>query len=211
MKQVKFSQMKDGDKADYELLESLEHDYIAGLPQRLVTALLELESSLSGYKVSRLEHTLQGTTMAWRAGADIDWVMAVLLHDIGDGLAPYSHDKLAAEVLRPFLREQCTWVVENHFDFQKYYFNHFFDLDRNARDKHRDSPFFDDCVDFCELWDQSAFDPEYAHFPLSFFEPYLSEVFTRKPFLQEHIQTGVRKPLVDNNIATGRTQNLKIN
>ncbi|MFT5259925.1 MAG: putative HD phosphohydrolase [Gammaproteobacteria bacterium] len=195
MKQVKFSQMKDGDKADYEFLEKLEHGYIAQLPSRIVKALEELEDSFSGYKISRLDHSLQSATMAWRGGADTDWVIAALVHDVGDGLAPYAHDKFAAEIIRPFVREQCTWVVENHFDFQKYYFNHFFDANRFERDKHKDSPYFDDCVNFCELWDQSAFDPDYEQLPLEFFEPIINEVFTRKPFLDHVIQTGTRLPL----------------
>ncbi len=204
MKTVSFSQMKDGTQEDYDLLEPLEHEYIAQLPQRLLAALEDLANSLSGYKINRLEHSLQSATLAWRSGADIDWVVCALLHDIGDGLAPYSHDKLAAEIVRPFVREQCTWVVENHFDFQKYYFNHFYGGNRNVREKHQGNPYYDDCVDFCELWDQAAFNPDYANLPLSFFAPMLESVFTRKPFQDAYVQAGVRLPLVDTKIAQQR-------
>lgn len=211
MKHVKFSQMKDADRADYEFLEPLEQAYIAELPKRLVKSLKELASSFSGYKISRLEHSLESATMAWRSGADVDWVMSALLHDIGDGLAPYSHDKLAAEIVRPFLREQCTWVVENHFDFQKYYFMHFFDGDRNVREKFRSNPYYNDCVDFCEHWDQTAFDPNYDYLLLSFFEPMIKDVFTREPFLDKHIQAGQRMPLFDETIATQRSSASALN
>lgn len=204
MQYVKFSQMKYGDQADYELLEQQERRYIAQLPSRIIKALEQLEDSLSGYKISRLDHSLQSATMAWRDGADTDWVIAALVHDIGDGLAPYAHDKLAAEIIRPFVREQCSWVVANHFDFQKYYFNHFFAANRYERDKHKDSPYFTDCVDFCALWDQSAFDPDYAQLPLGFFTPMIEQVFTREAFLDAVIQPGIRLPLQQTAIAKQR-------
>ena len=36
-----------------------------------------------------------------------------VLRRAGDGLAPQNHDRFAAEVLRPFLREEVTWTVEH--------------------------------------------------------------------------------------------------
>ena len=44
----------------------------------------------------------------------IDWVVGTLLHDIGDGLAPQNHDRFAAEILRPYMREEVVWTVEHH-------------------------------------------------------------------------------------------------
>ena len=58
--------------------------------------------------------SLQAATRAWRDGADIDWVVSALLHDIGDIYAPYNHDEYAATIIRPFVREQCSWVVQKH-------------------------------------------------------------------------------------------------
>jgi predicted HD phosphohydrolase len=37
-------------------------------------------------------------------------------------------------------------------------------------------------VDFCERYDQAAFDPDYPTPPLEHFEPALRRVFARKPF-----------------------------
>ena len=107
MDKVKFTQMKDGDKADYDLLHPLEVDYANGTADRLMKALVELDASLSGYQVTRLGHSVQSATRAWRDGADIDWVVSALLHDIGDIYAPYNHDEYAATILKPFVREQC--------------------------------------------------------------------------------------------------------
>ena len=108
---VSFTQMKDGSKEEYELLHRLEGPYLAGTADRLLRELASQgDETLSGYKITRLQHALQTATRARRDGADIDWVVAALLHDIGDGLAPQNHDRFAAEILRPFLRDEVTWV-----------------------------------------------------------------------------------------------------
>ena len=118
MDKVKFTQMKDGDKEDYDFLVKQEIDHTKGTADRLLAALVDLDESLSGYQITRLGHSLQSATRAWRDGADVDWVVSALLHDIGDIYAPYNHDEYAATILKPFVREQCRWVVEKHGDFQ---------------------------------------------------------------------------------------------
>ena len=158
MEKVKFTAMKDGDAEDYAFLTSHEIDYAAGTADRLLKALVELDEGLSGYQISRLGHSLQAATRAWRAGADDDWVVCALLHDIGDIYAPYNHDEYAAAILRPFVREQCAWVVEKHGDFQRLYYAHHTGGDPNSREKYRDHRYFEDCEAFCEAWDQSSFD-----------------------------------------------------
>ena len=161
LKEVSFTQMKDGTREDYQLLQRLEKPYLAGTADRLLRELAsQAEETLSGYKISRLEHGLQSATRARRDGADTDWVVGTLLHDIGDGLAPQNHDRFAAEILRPFVREEVTWVVEHHGVFQMVYYAHHYDWDRELRQKYADSPYYRSCVDFCERWDQSSFDPE---------------------------------------------------
>jgi predicted HD phosphohydrolase len=192
MKTVAFSQMKDGTREDYLFLHQLEKPYQDAAAGRVLSELAKQgQDTLAGYKVTRLEHGLQCATRAMRDGADIDWVVSALLHDIGDGLAPVNHDRFAAEILRPFVREECTWVVENHGLFQIYYYGHFFDRDRNARDKFKDHPCYGSCVDFCERWDQSSFDPDYDTESLEVFRPMVEEVFARKPWDVAVIREGV--------------------
>ena len=82
--------------------------------------------------------------------------MSTLLHDIGDIFAPYNHDEYTASILRPFVREQCTSVLEKHAYFQMIYYGQHVGADPNKRKKHRSHIIFDDCVPFCERWDQSA-------------------------------------------------------
>lgn len=192
---VAFTQMKDGSKEDYALLDRLEHEFVAKTADRVLEHLGRLEHSLSGYKISRLDHSLQSATLAHRDGADVDWVVAALLHDIGDDLAPHNHDSVAAAVIKPYVREEVSWVIQHHGIFQMVYYAHHTGGDRNAREKYRDSPHYQAAVDFCERWDQAAFDPDYDTEPLSFFEPMVREVFARTPWSPDVLQPGVHKPL----------------
>ena len=182
MNPVAFTQMKDGTAEDYRLLQSLEHDYIRALPDRLMAALEGLGDSLQGYQVSRLEHSLQSATRAEKDGADIDWIVAALLHDIGDVLAPDNHSQMAASILRPYVRAEVTWVIEMHGLFQMKYYAHHVGRDPNGYLAYADHPWFESCNRFCERYDQAAFDPAYPSKPLSYFEPMLRQVFGRQAF-----------------------------
>ena len=195
MDQVKFTQMKDGDKEDYDFLTAHETEYTKGTADRLLKALVDLDESLSGYQVTRLGHSVQSATRAWRDGADDDWVVSALLHDIGDIYAPYNHDEYAATILRPFVREQCTWVVEKHGDFQMIYYGHHVGGNPHKRDAYKGHPYFEDCAAFCERWDQASFDPAYASQPLGFFQEMVREVFARSAYDPEVLRAGKREPL----------------
>jgi predicted HD phosphohydrolase len=187
--------MKDGDKEDYDYLTEHEVEYTKGTADRLLTALVSLDESLSGYQVTRLGHSLQSATRAERDGADTDWIVAALLHDIGDIFAPYNHDEYAASILKPFVREQCTWVVEKHGDFQMVYYGEHVGADPEKRQAYAGHAYFQDCSDFCERWDQSSFDPDYDTLPLDHFRARVEQVFARPPYDPAVIQAGVRKPL----------------
>lgn len=176
---VSFRQMKDGTRADYLLLQKLEQPYVAALPERILGMLARLEHGYGGYAVSRLEHSLQAATRAHADGADEELVVAALVHDIGDDLAPCNHAALAAEILRPYVRAEVTWIVEQHGVFQMYYYAHHLGGDRNARQRFKSHPWYHACASFCARWDQSSFDPDYPSQPLSFFEPMVRRIFTR--------------------------------
>ena len=196
MDHVKFTQMKDGDKEDYTFLINHEVEYTKGTADRLLCALVELDKGLSGYQVTRLGHSVQSATRALNDGADVDWIVSALLQDIGDIYAPYNHDEYAASILRPFVREQCAWVVEKHGDFQMLYYGHHVGGNPNKRDDFKNHPYYDDCATFCERWDQSSFDPNYDSKPLEFFADMVQEVFARTAYDPNIIREGARKPLV---------------
>ena len=178
METVRFAHMADGTADEYEFLSNIEKDYIRALPERLLDALKGLENSLGGYQVSRLEHSLQSATHAYNAGEPEEMVVAALLHDIGDELAPASHSEMAAAILRPYVSERVYWIIKHHGLFQTYYYNHHFGRDRNLRDQFKDHPWYQDTVDFCENYDQNCFDPEFESKPLEFFRPMVERVFS---------------------------------
>ena len=179
---VSFTTMADGTREDYELLARFEEEFAAGLADRVLAQLRALSGSLAGYQVDRLEHSLQTATRAYRDGADEEMVVAALLHDIDDLLAPHSHGELSAMILRPYVTEKTCWIVRHHGLFQLVYYAHFHGRDRNVRDKYRDHPWYQDAVDFCHRWDQAAFDPAYESLPLEFFEPMVRRLFAREPY-----------------------------
>lgn len=195
MDQVKFTAMKDGDREDYEFLAQHEKEYVKGTADRLLSALVSLDESLSGYQITRLGHSLQSATRAERDGADTDWIVAALLHDIGDIFAPHNHDEYAATILKPFVREQCTWVVEKHGEFQMVYYAHHYGANPHKRDKYQGHPYFQDCADFCERWDQASFDPDYDTLPIDHFADRVHEVFARDAYDPAIIRAGEREPL----------------
>ena len=182
MQQVSFRRMDEGTTADYALLNRLEDEFVAALPERILTALKGLEQSLAGYQISRLEHSLQSATRAERDGADIEMIVGALIHDLGDDLAPLNHSQLAAAIIRPYVRGEVAWVIEHHGVFQMYYYGDATGVDKNAREIYRGHKWFDSCEKFCERWDQMSFDPDYASYPLAHFEPMVREIFSRPPF-----------------------------
>jgi predicted HD phosphohydrolase len=178
---VSFTQMKDGTRADYLLLDRAEREFAVQLPDQILGALRQLDHSLEGYALTRLGHCLQTATRARRDGADDEMVVAALIHDIGDMLAPYNHAEIAAAILRPYVREEVTWIVEQHGLFQTYYYAHHLGGDRYARERLRDHPWYEACAHFCEHYDQASFDPAYPSLPLEEFEAVVRKVFLRAP------------------------------
>ena len=179
MKTVNFTRMEDGTREEYEFLDQMEDEYKQGLPERILESLRKLEHSFSGYRINRLEHSLQGATRAFRAGEADEMIIAVLLHDIGDDLAPYSHSEMAAAILRPFVSEKIYWIIKHHGVFQMYYYAHHCGGDRNAREMFKDNPWYQDAINFCHDYDQNCFDPDYDSEPLEFFDPILRRVLSK--------------------------------
>ena len=122
-------------------------------------------------------------------------MVAALLHDIGDRLAPQNHDRMAAEILRPFVRDEVAWCVEHHGIFQMVYYAEHYGWYPEARQRFAGHPFFASCADFCERWDQSSFDPDYPTEPLEAFADDVHTVFARKAYDPAVIQEGVVKGL----------------
>ncbi|MAX32061.1 MAG: peptidase [Halomonadaceae bacterium] len=182
MNTVTFTQMKDGTRDEYLMLGELEDRFVEGLPERILEALKALENTLSGYRVSRLDHVLQSATRAEEDGEDEEMIVAALIHDLGDDLAPHNHSQYAASIIRPYVRAEVTWIIEHHGLFQNYYYIHHFGGDPLERDRYQGHPWYQRCVDFCERWDQASFDPDYPTRPLEHFAPMVRRIFSRPAF-----------------------------
>ena len=180
MDSISFTQMADGSAEEYALLEEIHRDHVAAhLADNLLATLSQMKGPKLGYKVDRYEHSLQSASRLLRDDAEEEMVVAGLLHDIGDMLAPDNHSQLAAAVLWPYVSERTHWVIQHHGIFQGYYFWHHLGGDRDARERYRGHPHFAACADFCEKYDQNCFDPNYDTVPLETFEPMVRRVFSR--------------------------------
>ena len=170
MNQVTFTRMDEGTAEDYQLASVEEQEMIAAFPGRVLAWLKEMDVP-SVYQVTRYQHSLQTATRAYRAGEDEEMVVAALLHDVGDVLAPANHSEVAAAMLRPYVSERVYWIIKHHGLFQSYYYNHHHGRDRDLRDGFKDHDWYADTVRFCADYDQVSFDPAYDPEPLEFFEP----------------------------------------
>ncbi|MEX0808623.1 MAG: HD domain-containing protein [Dongiaceae bacterium] len=176
---VSFIRMDEGTYDDYQLLNEQWKKHEGGVADEALGLLHRLAGDPMGYRIDRFQHSLQTATRAKRDGADDELVCCALLHDIGDTLAPNNHAQLAAAILRPYISEDNFWLVKHHGIFQGYFFWHHYGRDRNARDQYRGHPMFERTANFCEKWDQTAFDPTYDTIPLEAFEPMVRLLFSR--------------------------------
>ena len=175
--------MKNGSKEDYLLLDKNEKKYVNGTANRIIKFMSGLNTSLEGYKINRLEHSLQTATRALNDKASEEMIVAALLHDIGDELAPLNHSEYAATILKPYVSEKTHWIVEKHGEFQMYYYAHHLGGNRNLRDKYKNHKYYNNTLEFCEKWDQTSFDPNFKSLKLKDFEPLIRKIFSRKPYM----------------------------
>lgn len=188
---VRWTRMEHGTAEDFTRLERLYDEHTrATLVDHLVRTFRLLEGPTLGYQIDRARHSLQSATRAWRNGEPDTFVVAALLHDIGDVLAPHNHSAVAASILAPYVDEATTWVIRHHGVFQGYYYFHHLGGDRDARDQFRSSPHYDRCVDFCAHYDQNCFDPDYDDLPLEEFVPMMREVFSTPSHLAAPWESG---------------------
>ena len=148
---------------------------------RTAEMILELLRGLGkitdGFATDQLTHCLQTATRAERAGADQEMVVASLCHDIGKAVSVPNHAGIAAEILKPYVRDDVYQVIRTHQDFQgRHYYAHF-GKDTNARDQYVGEPWYALGEQFADEWDQTSFDPAYDTLPLEHFEPAVREVF----------------------------------
>ena len=174
-----FTRMEESTADDWRKIAGEYPAFVRGLPDRLIAHLRLLEGDYGGFPIDRYSHSLQTATRALRDGRDEEYVACALLHDIGDTLGPFNHFDIAAAILKPVVSEENLWMVQHHGIFQGYYFFHHIGLDREMREQFRGHAHFERTAEFCELYDNPAFDPNAETLPISEFEPMLRRVFAQ--------------------------------
>jgi len=147
--------------------------------QQLLAMITGLSNITDGFSIDQMEHALQTATRAERDGADEEVVVAALLHDVGKLISVANHPKIAAEILRAYVRHDVYCMVAYHQDFQgRWYYEHL-GLDPNLRERHVGEPWYSLAERFADVWDQKAFDPDYQSETLDHFAPMVTRVFAR--------------------------------
>lgn len=154
---------------------------------RVANQLLSMVRGLSdisdGFSIDQMEHALQTASRAERDGADEQVIVAALLHDVGKLISVFNHPRIAAEILRPYVRQDVYHMVAHHQDFQgRWYYEHL-GMDPNLRERHVGQPWYELAEQFADVWDQKAFDPDYQSETLEHFEPMVVRVFALPTYI----------------------------
>jgi predicted HD phosphohydrolase len=177
-----FTRLRDATPEEFLNIERLNGPYLKELPSRIIAALAALDVTGMGFTIGRQQHSLQSASRAHRDGCDIAYVVACLVHDIGDELAPYNHGAFAADVLAPYVSEQTAFVIRVHPIVQQQFYAPNMRASANAADHLKDHRWYSQAVSFCENYDENCFDTQYNNMTLEEFTPMVHEVFGRDPW-----------------------------
>ncbi|WP_197018996.1 HD domain-containing protein [Thioalkalivibrio sp. HK1] len=194
MRTVSYTRMDEGTVEDYALGEEIAKPFMNATPDRILAFMECLHDTFPGGRIDRYAHSLQTATRAEDAGECEEFVVAALLHDIGDSLAPHNHADVGADILRPYVSRHTHWMLKHHGIFQGYYYWDKIGKNRYERERYRDHPAYEMTVRFTGRYDQMAFDPGYETRPIEHFEPMLRRIFARVPW---GAQTKEDWPVVD--------------
>src|ERR1044071_5453370 len=86
--------------------------------EQFLTMLRQRGGITDGFATDQRPHCLQTATLAERAGADDEMVFGALCHDIGKVISGFNHPAIAAEMIRPYVREDVYFAIKFHQDFQ---------------------------------------------------------------------------------------------
>jgi predicted HD phosphohydrolase len=163
-----------------EQWSAIATETIANQPRvaETVLAMLDgLSAITDGFAVDQLVHSLQTATRAEEAGADEEVIVASLCHDLGKAISVANHPRIAAEILRPYVRPEVYQMILVHQDFQGKHYYAFLGMDPNLRANHDGADYYDLAQQFADDWDQTSFDPNYPTQPLEHFAPMVRRVF----------------------------------
>jgi predicted HD phosphohydrolase len=149
----------------------------------VLTLLRSLENIEDGFVTNQLVHCLQTATLAEKAGASDEVIVASLCHDVGKAISVPNHPAIAASILAPYVGEDTLFMISAHQDFQGRHYYHHFGMNPDARVQYADHPAYELAAKFADEWDQKAFDPQAETYPLEHFEPLVRKVFAKPKFM----------------------------
>jgi predicted HD phosphohydrolase len=172
-----FTRMDEGTKEHWMEIVTEHGKHADRVPKRIIGMLESLEEIVDGFSTNQLVHVLQTATLAEKAGADEEMIVASLCHDIGKAVTVANHGAIAAEIIKSYVRPDVYNVIRTHQDFQGRHYYEYLGMDPNAREKYRGEPWFALGEQFADEWDQVAFDPDGETYPLEHFIPMVERVF----------------------------------
>lgn len=179
MERQHFTRMDQSDREQWKFIASETMRQQQDVPLSILEMLRKLDAVYAGFGVSQLHHSLQTATMARRANASDEIVLAALCHDIGKAVSIPNHGEISAAILRKYVSEETYQIILTHQDFQGRHYYEYFGKPGNLRERYAREPWFAAAEQFTDEWDQAAFDPAYPVLPLAEFEPLIKQRFGR--------------------------------
>src|SRR3954454_4708284 len=174
-----FTDMREGTVTDWAHIAAEHGKHQKSVAARqIMDSLKRLEAIEVGFAANQLTHSLMAGTLARRAGAPDEEVVAALCHDLGKLFSIPNHGAIAAEMLKPYVREDVYHAVYWHQEFQgRYYFEHM-GKDPEGRERFKGERWYAFAEKLVDEWDAPAFDPEFKADPLESFEPEVTRIFS---------------------------------
>lgn len=174
-----FTTMVEGTREDWAHIAA-EHGkhQMGAAPRQIMESLARLEAIEVGFGANQLQHSLMAGTLARRAGASDEEVVAALCHDLGKLFSIPNHGPIAAEMLKPYVSDDIYMAVKHHQDFQGKYYYEYMGKPGTLRDGFAGEPWHAFAVKLVDEWDAPAFDPDYDADPLESFAEVVTRVFT---------------------------------
>ena len=175
-----FRALSEASAEDWRLIDGEERRYRAGggCARGLLT-LLEGFRDIDpmGAPINLYTHCLQTATRVLEDGGDDELIVVALFHDLPEAFSEDHHGRVAAALLAPRLSERRTWLLVHHVELQSVHFANHPTRTAAECEPFRGSPYFAETADFCALYDQNSFDPDYPTLPLGAFEPVIMRFF----------------------------------
>lgn len=174
-----FTDMRNGTALDWAHIAAEHGKHIKSIAARqIMDGLARLEAIEVGFAANQLTHSLMAGTLARRSGASDEEVVAALCHDLGKLFSIPNHGPIAAEMLKPYVRDEIYHAIYWHQEFQgRYYFEHL-GKDPEGRERFKDESWYGFAEKLVDDWDAPAFDPGFEVDPLASFEPEVTRVFS---------------------------------